>query len=868
MRMVAETGLLERAQHLAALGRRLEESRGTGRLVLVTGEAGVGKTALLRRFCSLYEETGALWGACDPLFTPRPFGPLLDIAERTGGELAEALAQGAKPHEIAVILLRLLRSSGHRIAIVEDIHWADEATLDVLRLIARKIEPVPALVVASYRDDELDRLHPLRLVVGEMTSVPAVSRLRLPPLSSVAVEALARPYGIDAAELYRKTGGNPFYVTEVLSTGEAHVPPTVRDTVLARAARLRPRAQRLLECVSVVPTRVELPLLQVLASDAYASLDECLSSGMLEVEGDAAAFRHEIARLAVEEAIPGHRRRGLHRAVLSLLVETGTADAARLAHHAEAAGDADAVLRYAQAAAERAAQAHAHREAAAQYARALRFADRLGPEALADLLERSAYECFLIDQFDQAISTHQRALEVRRRLGNQRELGGSLRKFSRLLWCVGRVVEAENPALEAVALLEHDAPGRELAMAYSTMSMLRMNAEDTQGTIAWASRAFELAERVGDPEALVHSLNNIGTMELLRGLPEGRQKLERSLELAEQAGFEEHVGRAFIHLAWAASRTRTFDVADRLAAGIEYCRERGLDLWLFYLLAYRARMDLDRGRWNEAADSAAFLLRDPHSAILLRILALTVLGLVRARRGDPDSWPLLDEARHLAEPHDELQHIAPVAAARAEAAWLSGHAAAIDDETRVAFARATAVGDPWTTGELACWRWRAGLLDAPPAGAAEPYAMQIAGEWDRAAARWTEIGSPYEAALALADADDEGALRRSLEALQSLGAAPAAAIVARRLRQRGVRGVLRGPRPSTRKNPAHLTHREVEVLGLLARGLRNADIAARLFLSAKTVDHHVSSILSKLGVRTRGEAGMAAARLGLTSNRR
>jgi DNA-binding CsgD family transcriptional regulator/tetratricopeptide (TPR) repeat protein len=833
-----------------------------GRLGFVAGEAGVGKTALIEQFClGRPHSVRILAGTCDPLFTPRPLGPLLDVSEVVGGELERVTTEGGKPYEVAAALIRELRTNGPTIFIVEDIHWADEATLDVLRIVGRRIESVPALLIASYRNDELDRAQPLRLFLGDLS---AAGRLSLAALSPTAVAVLAELHEIDSEELFRVTAGNPFFVTEVLAAETLEIPETVRDAVLARATRLSDPARALLETVAVVPPQAEQWLLEALAGDNLAYLDECLASGMLGSERHAVAFRHELARLAVEESLPSGLRKGLHDRALAALEDPpdGAVDLARLAHHADAAGNAGAVLRYAPAAAERAASLGAHREAAAQYERALAFGDTLSLERQAELLERLSFECYLTDQSASAIDALERAHECYRQLGDIRREGAALCSLSRRVWCGGVTEEAERLAGESVVLLEQLPPGRELAMSYSTVASDFMNGEDAPATFDWSRRALELAEVVADAETRIHSLNNVGTMEALLGNVEGIQKLESSLRLAEEGRFEEHVGRAFIHIAWVAARTRRHDLLDRIDEGIEYCSEHGLDLWWLYLLAYRARIDVDRGRWTEAADAAAFVLGNMRSAALLKILASSVLGLVRARRGDSDYRRLLDEALELARSSGDLQHLAPIVCARAETAWLEGDRDTVERETASALELALRREASWVVGELAYWRQQAGIREPVAGVAAEPYRLQLSGDWRAARDRWLEIGCPYEAALAAADGDD-GSARGALEDLQQMGARSAAGIVARRLRERGVRGLRRGPRSTTKESPSGLTAREVEVLALVADGLRNSDIAERLFLSEKTVGHHVSAILRKLDVGTRGQASAEAVRLGL-----
>jgi DNA-binding CsgD family transcriptional regulator len=314
-----------------------------------------------------------------------------------------------------------------------------------------------------------------------------------------------------------------------------------------------------------------------------------------------------------------------------------------------------------------------------------------------------------------------------------------------------------------------------------------------------------------------------------------------------------------------AASNRDYAISERfLGQGIEYCSERGLELWLRYLQVYRARIELDRGHWSKAGAAIPLTVEDPGTP-LPRIFALVVLALLRARRGDPEQWTALDEAAELARASGELQWVAAVAAARAETLWLAGEPSRVAAETDEALARAVDLRAGRFVGELASWRRRSGVREDPPPNAWEPWALELAGDWAGAAERWHEAGCPYEEALALAEVEDEASLRRSLSILDGLGAKAASTIVARRLRERGIRSVPRGPRPATRRNPGGLTAREVEVLRLVAQGLRNAEIASRLFLSEKTVGHHVSAILRKLSVRTRTEASAEAARLGLNS---
>lgn len=861
--------MLERDVELAALRRALADTLGeSGRVALVSGEAGIGKTTLVRAFAeSASADIRVVTGGCEALFTPRPLGPIHDIAGIVGGGLLAALTAGAERVTIHSALLDELRSTPS-LVLLEDVHWADEATLDVISYLGRRLHGTCALVVLTYRDDELPPQHPLRLVIGELPS-GSTARIALRPLSPGAVEELARRADRVARGLYDITGGNPFFVTEVLAGSADEIPATVRDAVLARASRLSGAGRRLLDAAAIIPGEAELWLLDRLAPGEMPHLDDCLASGVLRGTARGVEFRHELARLAVEESLTPSRRVALNRAAVAALTEppSGAPDVAALAHHADAAGDSSGVLRFAPAAADRAAALGAHREAAAQYARALRFSDGLPLEDRAWLCDRLSYESYLTGDFEDAIRASSQALEWYRELRDVRGEGSRLSALSRLYWSVGRAREAGEVGREAAVLLESLPAGPELARAYAQLAELSMTVDDFDGVTRWGSAAVELARQLDEHEIVASARTTLGAAGYAAGVPGGRESLERELERALAEGFEQVAASAFNFLARLGVTSRDYVLADRyLDRGFEYCRDRELGNFRQGVGAARARRLLDLGDWTGATDAADLVLSTARTTGLAPFLALVVVGLVRARRGDPDVWAPLDQALEMATSGGELRRLGPLAAARAEAAWLAGDSERAAEEATTAFELAVMKRHPWYAGELAYWLQKSGRPSETPDWIAEPYALQITGDWQGAGRAWGDLGCPYECALALSEASEEGGLRDALEICRELGARPLAALVSRRLRELGA-SVPRGPRPSTSENPAHLTRRELEILGLVGEGLRNAEIADRLVVSRRTVDHHVSAILRKLGVGSRGKAATEARRLGLLQDR-
>jgi DNA-binding CsgD family transcriptional regulator/tetratricopeptide (TPR) repeat protein len=860
--------LLERDHQLRSMASYLADAAvGSGRLVFVAGPAGVGKTTFVRQVAADAAQTvRAGFGACDGSLTPSPLGPLLDVLPVLPPDVWPA---GVERHEVFTRLVAALRTPptpAPYLLVVEDAHWADEATLDLLRHLARRIHTCRALILVTYRPEDLPREHGLRLVIGEAATASGVRRLDVGALSPAAVRTLAEhaegwlEADGDAAELHRVTGGNAFFVTEVLAAGGSRLPMSVRDAVLARVARLSPAARQVVDVVSLAGPRVELDLLETLLDGDLAPVDEPLAHDVLRLDDGVVLFRHELARLAVEEQVPAFRRIAVHRRVLAALAGRPDADPARLSHHAEEAGDDEAVVRWALPAAEHAAELGAHREAVQQYQRLLRHADGFDEARRADLLGRMSYEYYLTDCIPEALASRGEELRLRAARGDVAGVGVTHRWLSRLNWFDGRSAEAERHAALAVdALASTTSP--DLGMAYSNRAQLCMLRGDLEGARQWGDLAKNVLNRLpAGPErtnVAVHLLNNLGTVEITSGdVASGRQMLTSSLEQALEAGLHEHVARAYCNLASGAVLTRDLVAARTyFEDAIPYCMERDLDAWGLYLQGWQALLLLDTGDAVGARRLAEGVVRRPGVAAISMVMPLTVIARARARTGQGGWQEPLDRAAEFAQTSRELQRRGPVALARCEIGWFEGDVTAASQEAARVLASTSSDDSAWLRGMLATWLPPDVPLDGPPV--APPFALEREGRWADAARAWELLGCPFEQAMALARSGEPEHLTTALGLFQELGAEAATARVRILLRGRGLPAP-RGPRPSTRAHPEGLTGRQAEVLGLLSEGLTDAEIAQRLVLSRRTVEHHVAAILGKLGVGSRGEAAQAA----------
>ena len=746
------------------------------------------------------------------------------------------------------------------VLVVEDVHWADEATLDWLAHLGRRLAELPVLLVLTFREDDPESTSQIARVLATLPRRRVV-RLALAALSPEAVAVLA---GHRAAEVFALTGGSPLLVTELLAGGGTEVPPSIRESVLGRLAAAPPACRPAIEVTALVPGVCEWWLVEGAAAGGLDAVEAAMRTGLLVADETGVRFRHELTRRVVEEALFVPRRHAVHRRILAVLEGRAGVDPARLAHHARSAAEPRAILRHAVAAGKRAAAARSHREAAAQLGAALEHAGLLDEPERACLLESFAMEAHLTDRTRESLAAIQEAVRLWRALGDQRHAGTSLTRQAEVQWRSGDQPGGREAARAAVGILEGLEPGPELAMAYGMLAGLSNMSDAYVEGRAWGERAAALARELGDDAALAFALIQVGVATVEDDLEAGTAMLLAAHRLADRAGRDDVAALAltFRARAWV-YRFRQDQAEPALAHALEYADAHEVASYRAYLLAMRGQNLLDLGQWEAAEQDARAVLRAGEQSGIFTIPALITIGLLQARRGHEDAGATLEEAWHWALRAGGVQRISAAAAARIEHAWLTGDRSAARALAADGFRRVAEIGEPWSTGELACWCVQLGIPVALPGPVAEPYAALLGEDWAAAAIYWEKQGRPYRHALALTASGDTEAIIRALDVADRLGAGALSARLRERLRQLGVTRVPRGPIADTRANPAGLTTRQLEVLALVAEGLTNAEIAARLVVSIRTVDHHVAAVLARLGVDSRRAAGRRAADMGI-----
>jgi DNA-binding CsgD family transcriptional regulator len=854
--------LVERDTLLAALESRLQGVAVSGHVMLVAGEAGVGKSSLLRELARRHAASGGgvWWGACDALGTPHPLAPLFDIARDTRPRFAAAMA-GPRPALFDAVLDELRHAPGPLLWVVEDTHWADDATLDLLTFVGRRIERTRALLAVSYRDDEVGATHPLRRVLGELPA-GARSLVPVPRLTAAAVQTLAARAGRRADGVFEATQGNAFFVTEVLRDEAAPtaVPHSVRDVVLARYARLPERVQALLSAVAVVPGRAERWLVDALVAPSLDELEAALASGLLVADGDFLAYRHELGRVAVESALSAPAAQAWHARLLTALVAREGTAPARLVHHAVRAGDGAAVARHGTLAAEEAQRRGAHREHHAQRVAVLRHGATCDAAELEARLWGYASAAGPVGDLQGHLQALQQLTAMALARGDRNAAAVARARQASPLVGLLRHDQARAATQDAMAML-HGALSPAHADVWAQHSWQLMLDRDCADSIARGRVAIALAEALGDRTVAERAQTCTGGALLFVDFDAGVRLLQDLRERRRRRGDGFAEAQTLQMLGSGAGELMALDLAETcLRSCIALCEPQ--DWNDTYGRAWLALCAVLRGRWSEAAALAQEAIEASTSSDMTRLMAWLALARMRLRRGDPGVADALARAQALAAHSGTLQRLAPAACLQAEVAWAQGDAAAVVAAVTPVLPLAQAKRHPWFVGEMAWWLQRAGHSPDPlPQPLALPYALQLAGRWREAADAWAALGCPFEQARALADGDAQ-ARREALTLAESVGALPLAERLRRDLLRAGVRGLPRGPRAGTEAHPAGLTVAEQRVLALMGAGLRNADIAERLHRSVRTVDHQVAAVLAKLGANGRAEAVDRARREG------
>ncbi len=863
--------LFERSADLDLLHAGFDGARqGAGGTVVVCGSAGMGKTSLVQYFLAGLEDATVFVGGCDDLIAPRSFGPFRDMA-RTSGLLDDELIRNPNREDLLAGLMDVLdRPSRPAVVVVEDAHWADDASIDVLRYLTRRIISMHALLVITLRDREVDRSHPVRnLLAGPTSTAPDRIDLRALSLDAVTdMVDLARAEGhacdLEPSALHEVSGGNPYLAVQLVLAQPGDAARSARETLVARAERLSPAGREVLQVLSVLPEGADPTVARLLFGDHPGALHEAEGSGLLTSTTDRIRFRHELGRTAIVESLSFGERMASTNRVLDALVSSG-ADPTLLVHLSRAAGDGRRATRFAVEVLDDGLAPTNHREIWKLTRIALECTIDLSPERIGALHLAAARSGRVANHHAEAVAHAEQAVELATEHGADDDTLASA-------WLTLAMTRAANGdhhrSAEALGraeeLLERGPVTERWVRCNTLLASAALIAGDVDTAVARTTESVKLADTNGWPHELTYAL---GVRSIAVGGPvtePGRADMRRALELGAQHGPpDRHAANLHNQSVLLLRNAETAAAEDLVDEAERYSREHGLDNLLFHARVQRAHILIHQGRTAEAEALVEELVEQATDPGSIKASADAALARIWTRRGDPMAEGLVERAWADAVATGEIQKIAIAGVSRLEHLWLQGH-----DEPLLRFARHLAgLGERHGHHRLRADALRALMRLGEPVepfdGCPRPLAAALAGDHRRAAELWEEAGQPYERALELVESTDTSIAFEGLRLLDRAGATRTADLVRQRLRVRGFQGVPRGPRKSAAGAVPVLTDRQADVLRLIAKGMTNQQIADELFVARRTVDNHVSAILSRLGADDRHQAVDEAGAQGL-----
>ncbi|HEU5168715.1 MAG TPA: LuxR C-terminal-related transcriptional regulator [Chitinophagaceae bacterium] len=855
--------LVERDNFLSMMHETFDEViTGEGHCILISGEAGIGKTSLVRFFFNEKKEDCQIYfGACDALFTPRPLSPVYDIALQIKDKTWDT---DDRSMLFTGIFRELEIQKKASLIIVEDIHWADEATFDFLKFFIRRITQLHCLLLITYRDSEIHSSHPLRTVLGQLPP-DFFTRLQLSPLSRGAVETMAAAKGYKGEDVYSISGGNPFYVNEILASYSTGIPDNIKDSILSVYNRQNEKTKQVWQILSVIPSGLEVKYLEKLEPYYSEAIENSIDTKILIMKEGLISFKHELYRRTIETSLSPLIRRDINKRMLDILVENSdqSREMERIIHHAKNASENEIVVKYAPLAAKEASSVGAHLEAAKLYLTAIEYYREKDKNTLIDFYKAYAYECYLTNQLKDGIIHIGKAISFLELKNDIVSMSTCLHLLSWLWWFDGNGKKAEDAARKNIKLLANQPLSGATAMAFAHLGRLKMLSDETEECLHWSEKAMAMAKELANEEIICYTLNSIGTM-YAKNIPtrkKGLELLQQSMDIAVKINHEEYIGHAYANLSANAVRMKDYVNAQKiLDAATQFLEERDIDLGTKYLLAYETRLALETGNWAKANSIVSNFINNDDLPPIGKIGVLIVAGTIKMRRGEANALALLLEALDKALNTGEPQRLAPALTAMLEYEWIAGRRVienpVLDNVINMIKQR----GNIYENSAFAFWLFKARKQKLLLNEFYEGYLIESMAMALKASALWKQLGCPYEQALTLFEGDDDNK-KAAIAIIQKLGADPIYEKMRLEMKSSGIKSIPRGIRKSTKSNPANLTEREVGVIQLLKDGLQNKEIAAKLFISPKTVDHHISSIFLKLDVNSRTKAVQEASRL-------